>query len=130
MVSACTDVKSAIVPELQGNLRPGTSPIGEVGADQDPVRLCIILNVVRVGFPISVAVMGILLTPIRGRVPEIDIVAKGLFLAASDIGDFPAKPIVLPVIIECHRIGYTHGKNEESSSVSPGATRTDDPVLY
>ena len=74
--------------------------------------------------------MGILLTPMTGRVPEIDIVAKGPLLAAADIGDFPAKPIVLPVIIECHRFGYAHGKNEESSSVSLGAASTDDPVPY
>ena len=83
VVASCADVMAAIVSEPLVYSWSNAAPISVFGADQNPIDLCIVLNVVRVRYTALIAMMGIELSPLIVIVFEVDVVAKSVLQAPS-----------------------------------------------
>lgn len=83
VVAPSADVMAVIVSEPLVYSWSNAAPISVFGADQDPIDLCIVLNVVRVRYTAFIAMMGIELQPLLVIVFEIDVVAKSVLQAPS-----------------------------------------------
>ena len=116
--------------EFLRNWRSSTAPICIVCTEQHPICFCITLNIVLIGSTARITVMRVELVPLTCFIPEIDIVPKSLFLAASQIGFLLLELFIFPVFVKCFRFRYTHDINENSLFVSGFASSTDYPVSY
>ena len=111
------DIFAIIVKEFLWDLGSFTSPVNIIVADQNPVGLRIVKNIIIVLFTFLVAVMGILLMPVPGLILEVDIISIALLQTSLKIRPFAAEPWVIPVLTECHHFRNTHGVHEEVSTV-------------